>query len=309
MPRSRMMLWIAGFALLLPWLIANSDACALTIDDMLNASGWDLAYSVEFISSDEGVDSTMGGLISYTRSVTLTSSATLKLDMRNMGSVLAMLRAVGDDPQSESAQQTVFDLAVRAESMANWMNGGPIIDETMSDADQMAVVGAHMESSNGPGHVEFMMVEKGDNMTTEMGTKYSIVRTTTAKGAGTVIAPTNLNFEIDAESQTYLLTLPHIFTDKSDSTVLVEVVTVTTSQGSAPETTRETRREPLGRLPGNLRIGDPKSLLGQVAFFEGSIDPALGKITGERTVKGYCDKYVEPVPGTFTFRYTLTPIP
>lgn len=307
MPRSRTMLWLAGLALLLPWLIVNSNARALTIDEMLNASGWDLAYSVEYKSSDAGVESTFAGVITYTRSVTLTSSVTLKLDMRNMGSVLAMLRAVGNDPQSESAQQTVLDLAMRAESMANWMNGGPSLDENAPDAEVMDAVKSHMESSNGPGRVEYTMTEKGDNLTTEMGTKYSLIRTTIGKGAGTVIAPTNLNFEIDAESKTYLLTLAHVFTDKSDSTVLVEVVTVTTEPGGEPQTVRESRREPLGRLPGNLRIGDPKSLLGQVAFFEGSIDPLSGKVTDERTVQGYYESYTGQVPGTFTFRYTLTP--
>lgn len=309
MPRSRMMFWLAGCALLLSLLITNSDANALTIDEMLNAPGWDLAYSVEFKSSDAGVESTFAGLVAYTRSVTLTSSVTLKLDLRNMGSVLAMLRAVGSDPQSESAQQAVFDLAMRAESMANWMNGGPSLDENATDADMMAVVKAHMESSSGPGRVDYSMTEKGDDMTTEMGTKYSLLRTTTAKGAGTVIAPTNLNFEIDAESKTYLLTLAHVFSDKSDSTVLVEVVTVTKEPGGAPQTVSESRREPLGRLPGNLHIGDPKSLVGEVAIFEGAIDPALGKITGEKTVNGYYEWYAGKVPGTFTFRYTLTPIP
>lgn len=280
---------------------------AQSIEAMLNAPAWDLAYDVEFKSSDAGPESTFAGVITYSRSVTLNASVTLKLDMRNMGSVLAMLRAIGDDPRSEAAQQAVVDLTMRAETMANWMSGGPSFDEGASDAEQVAAVTAHMEASKGPGRVDYTMTEKGDNLTTEMGTKYSLHRTTTARGAGTVIGPTNLNFEIDAEAKSYLLTLSHTFADKSDSTVLVEVVTVTTPHGGAPETTRETRREPLGRLPGNLRVGDPKSLLGQVAIFKGAIDPSLGKITGEHTVKGYYESFADQVPGTFTFRYTLTP--
>ncbi len=305
--RSRFVQSVVAFSLFLLPSLTSPDVHAQTIDAMLNAPAWDLAYDVEFKSSDSGPESTFAGVLTYTRSVTLNSSVTLKLDMRNMGSVLAMLRTVGDNPQSEAAQQAVIDLTMRAETMANWMSAGPQFDENASDAEQMAAVQAHMEASRGPGRVEYTMTEKGDNLTTEMGTKYSLLRTTTAKGAGTVIGPTSLNFEIDAEKKSYLLSLSHAFADKSDSTVLVEIVTVTTPHGSAPETTRETRREPLGRLPGILRVGDPKSLLGQVAIFEGVIDSSLGKITGEHTVKGYYESYSTQVPGTFTFRYTLTP--
>lgn len=307
MLRPRFIQFVFALSLSLFSSLTDSDVHAQSIDAMLNAPAWDLAYDVEFKSSDAGQESTFAGVLTYTRSVTLNSTVTLKLDMRNMGSVLAMLRTVGDNPQSEAAQQAVIDLTMRAETMANWMSGGPSFDEGASDAEQMAAVTAHLEASRGPGRVYYTMTEKGDNLTTEMGTKYSLLRTTTAIGAGTVIGPTSLNFEIDAEAKTYLLTLSHAFADKFDSTVLVEVVTVTTPHGSAPETTRETRREPLGRLPGVLRIGDPKSLLGQVAIFEGVIDPSLGEVTGEHTVKGYYESFADQVPGTFMFRYTLTP--
>ena len=285
-----------------------SDSRAQSLDAFLNAPGWDLAYDVEFKSSDSGTYTSLHGPISYKRSVVISSSQTFTLGMRNMGSTLGMLRAtMGGDMQSEAAQQAMIDLSMRAESMANWISSGPSPDENASDADQMAAVMAYMESSKGPGRLEYTMKERGVGLVEESGSAYDLTRTTTTKGTGTVIGPTTLTFEIDAESKTYLLTLGYTFGDKSDSTVLTEVVSETSWKSGSPETTREVSRSPLGRVPGQLRLDDPKSMLGDTPLIQGEVDPSKSTISGERTIKGYYESGGAHVPGTFDFRYKLTP--
>jgi len=59
-------------------------------------------------------------------------------------------------------------------------------------------------------------------------------------------------------------------------------------------------------FPGPLIVDEPAVLMGQVPILEGTLDPSLGKVSGERSVPAHYEVSGLTLPGTLTFRYTLT---
>jgi hypothetical protein len=277
---------------------------AQDVETWLNAPGWDLSYEVAFSSSTAGKDSVLVGDLAYTLQVEQTFSAKLPLDVRSQGASLSMTKlSMG----GTSDQEAIMNLVMKTDKMASWMNGGPSgLDDASVDA-QMAVARAHMESLKGPGKVHYERVETGHGLITEMGTKYNLKRRTTKTGSGRVSsASVIIMFEMDAETGKYLLVLPYGFSDDSMTSLQTKVITETQSDGttSIDSTLHATSMEfALGRIV----IDEPAVLVGEVPVFEGALDPAAGKIAGERTVKAHFTDGASDVPGTFVFKYTLTP--
>lgn len=288
-------------------LLISSSALAGDADGMLNAPGWDLAYEVTFKANDSGPSTSMHGPTSYTMSIECVYSATLALDMRIGGPSLSMLRLASTlDPTSSDMQEKSMELVMRSDVMANWMSVAPL-DENASDDELRNAMLTYMESSKGRGRIEYKRVVTGSNLVTEMGTIYNMTSTTTRKGNGPIHGPTQLTFELDAESKTYMLTLALKFGDNSDSSVVEDVLTVSQARGEPPLEERTRSYSGLDDFPTGLTIDDSTAATGAVPLFEGTFDPSLGKITGERTVRGHCSERGSDVDGTFLFRWTLTP--
>lgn len=285
----------------------STPALAQDVDTWLNAPAWELTYEMSFRGGDSGSSNSFHGPTSYTMSIDCGYSASLMLNMRNAGASLSMvLLSTRIDPHSADMQQAAMDLVMRTDVMANWMSAPPY-DESASDDAQMKAIQEYMESSKGLGRLDYKMVVKGTNLTTEMGTKYNMVQTTTMKGTGVVIGPTQLTFEMDAAAKTYLLTLSNSFEDKSDSTVLKEVVTNFDWQGSAPTVERTTERLGLDIFATGFKIDDSTAMMGEVPLMQGTFDPSQGKITGERSFRGHYGATGSEAKGTLVFRWTLTP--
>lgn len=307
---SRLRPSVCAVVLFLPFagILPMNHVQAQDIDAMLNAPSWDLAYEMVFESSDSGKEPTLHGSIAYTRTVEFGFTSKFTLDMRNAGASLSMMKmAMGGNLTTEEAQQKSLELIMRTESIANWMSAGPSPDENASDEAQMLTVMDYMYSSKGSGRLDHKMVVTGIDLVDETGAKYNSTTTTTMRGAGPVHGPTQVTFEIDSETLKYLLTLSHSCGDQSDSTVVEEVVTVWAYHGQDPTGERAVRYSGLCGFPPGLKLDDPTSLLGEVPFFEGDVDPKAGKITGERTLKGHYTDRATEIPGTFVFRWTVTP--
>jgi hypothetical protein len=290
------------------FVAAANTASAQDMDAWLNAEGWDLAYEVTFKSSDSGAYQFFHGPITYTRTVEYGFNATLALDMRNAGPNVAMsAMTVGRDLSTPEAQQAMMELVMRTDVIANWMSGGPQVDESASDEAQMNAVREYMESSKGMGRLQYSMVEKGVGLVEESGSKYDLVRTTTARGTGPIVGPTQLLFEIDAESKKYLLTLAAQCSDKSDSTVIEETVGKYTWKNDPPTEERSMNYWRLDNYISGLKIDDSSAVIGDVPLMAGTLDPSSGKISGERTLRGHYSKSGVDIPGMFYFRWTLSP--
>lgn len=289
-------------------IAVTTSAFAGDIQSMLNAPAWDIAYEVTFTSNDSGPVPREAGSVYYRRHFEISYNSKMTLDMRNAGANLSMVRLTATaNPSDPGLQQAVMEIVMRTESIANWISGGPQFDENASEDVALAASTAYLQSSKGTGRIDYRTVTRGTGLYDELGGKYDMTATLTRTGSGVVFGPTQLIFEIDADAKTYLLTLAHSCSDQSDSVVTEENLIVTERQGVAPMETRETRKTGVCNFFQGLRIDEPGRRLGEVPFFEGKIDPTLGKVTGEQTVKGHYKELAAEIPGTFVFKYTLTP--
>jgi hypothetical protein len=285
-------------------------AAAKDMEAFLNAPAWQLEYEVTFVCRAEGPIPVPKGALSYTLSLDRRFSGALPLDVRSGGPNLATLRLVTGSESGSAAslqqQSAITELMMRVDDIANWINGGPTMDEGSSDEAQQAAMLEFMAS--GTASIDYTLVETGVDLQDEMGQVFDSVRRTTAKGAGKVMPPTSLVFEIDAKSKRYMVTLPITFGDASPSpSVKWETTERVQAKGAAPSESRTTRETTLESFPRNVVVDDPAVLIGQLPTMEGSVDPSLGKISGERSVPAHYEETGRTIAGTLTFRYTLTP--
>jgi len=273
-----------------------------------NAPAWKLDYEVSFECRTEGSRPVAQGSLTYTVSIDRSFSAVLLLDMRNGGPNLMTLRLLtgpdGKSAPSAEQQAAATALIMRVDEIANWMSAGPPVDESASAEAQQAAMTAYMES--GTARLEYTMVETGTDLVDEMGGRFNRMTLTTARGAGKVMVPTNLVFEMDTKAKRYLLMLPDSFNDQSSSSVKMDVFERLEPKGGAPSESKKTSETNMYLFPGRLIVDEPAVLMGQVPILGGTLDPSLGKVSGERSVPAHYEVSGLTLPGTLTFRYTLT---
>jgi hypothetical protein len=78
-------------------------------------------------------------------------------------------------------------------------------------------------------------------------------------------------------------------------------------KGGAPTESKTTRETNMALFPGRLIIDDPSVMTGETPVLEGTLEPSLGKVSGERSVPAHYEVSGPALAGTLTFRYTLTP--
>ena len=288
--------------------ISGANASAQSMGDFLNAPGWDISCEVRFKSSDSGSNQGLHGKTTYQRSLDRFLTYNVSLNMRNDGASLSMSRIASNaNAAGPEVQQAMYDLVMKTDQMANWMDGGPQIDESLSDEAQMAAMQAHVTAINGAVTLDYTMVTRGTDLVDETGSHYSMVDSKTCNASAPVHVQTGLSMEIDAESKSYLLTLGIGFTDASDSSLACVTVTSINWKGGSPEESREAGRRNVNYFLSDPKITDAKHRFGEIPLFEGSFDPAAGKITGEKTVAGSYTESGVDIPGLFAFKYILTP--
>ena len=282
---------------------------AQSMQAFFNAPAWKLEYQVSFMCQTNGSRPVAQGSLTYTVSIDRSFSAVLPLDMRNGGPNLMTLRLLtgpaGTSAPSAEQQAAASALIMRVDDIANWMNAGPTIDENASAEAQQAAMLAFMES--GTARLEYTLVETGIDLVDEIGGKFNRTVRTTARGAGKVMVPTNLVFEMDTKAKRYLLMLPDSFNDQSSSSVKMDVFERLQPKDGAASESNKTSETNMYLFPGRLIIDDPAILTGQAPILEGALDPSAGKISGERSVPAHYEVSGLTFGGTLTFRYTLTP--
>lgn len=281
---------------------------AADIEEWLNAEGWELSYEVSFKSTSQGSAQSLFGPVTYTTTLDRAFSATSKLDLRSPGASLSMTKlTVEGGASSPEMQAALMDLVSQTDRITSWMNSGVQLDDNASPEAQQKVALAFMTATRGPAHLDYLMVETGVDLINETGTHFNQTTTTTRKGTGMVSPSGMIMFELNAESKRYLLTLPYVFRDDSMTTVKEETVVHQEMKGESPSDTRTSYEHGLDLFPSGLGFDDSTATVGDMPVMEGGVDPAGGKITGERTIKGHYSERGANVPGIFVFRYTLTP--
>jgi hypothetical protein len=289
--------------------VCASSAQAQAIDDWLNAEAWDVEFEVTYKSSTKGTLKSEAvsavGSFTYTLDVEQSFSGKVPLDLRSPGASLSLTRLAlaGGTPDPEATT----NLIMKTDQMSSWMQGGPAFDDDGTADEQVAAMTAHLNALKGPGKVQYVRVDVGKGLVNEMGSKYDVTIRETRIGSGKVgPGSESIMFEIDAETGKYLLSLPYAFRDDSMTSLQHKTVTQSTMDGvvSTDSTMRQTSMDyGIGRLV----IEEPGLPVGQMPYLEGPVDPAAGKIVGERTIKASFVDRIENVPGTLTIRYTVTP--
>jgi len=279
------------------------------MQSFLNASAWKLDFEVSFTAKAEGSFPAYGGTINYKSSLDQSFTGTIQFDVRSDGPNLSTARMMsandtGGAP-SAAQQQKLMEMMMHADAIANWIIGGADLDESDSDEAQQAAMIESMHT--GTVRIDYTRVDNGVGLEDVANRKFNQTTRTTIKGEGPVMPLTQLSFELDSRTGKYLLSLSPDFGDMSDNTLHEEVVTRTESAGEAPSESTEKNDHGLTWFPQALTIDDPSILMGDLPIMEGTANPKLGKITGEKTVPAHYDESFGPCAGTLTFRYTLTP--
>jgi len=284
------------------------ESMAADAESFWAAQAWDLKYEVSFKSKTEGKVPVEVGSWTYTSSLDWSFSGSLLLDLRSEGPSISMTRlSLEMDPSSPEFQQATMELVYQTSTIANWMCMGPALDENASAEAQIAQMMAAREAGKGPGRLEYARTDTKVGMISEMGTVYNETVRTTASGAGRVASPTQVMFEINTNTMTYLLMAPTAAVDDSANLVTENVVTSTVAKGEEPSESRDTRRFGLDLQVRGTDLDEPKTVIGDVPLLAGEFDPALGKIAGERTLTGSYDYRGMKIPGSILIKYTLTP--
>jgi hypothetical protein len=296
-------------ALALTLVAFAAPVAASTTEEFLNAPVWYLEYEVSFTSAHQGTyQNGSGEPITFTSKMERMFSAREVLNLRNGGpgsiTMMSLSRtADGSQPTAADAQRISMEMMALMDHTANWLVGGPAMDENATDAD---IAAASQPTS--PARIDYLRVDTGKNLNDEMGGKFDWTSTTTANGEGLVQAGgfgvTML--EMDTARKTYMLALPYGF-NAMMARATQETVDVTTPKGGAPNETRKTEDMPIDRYPYDLKLAEPQE--GGMAggmLIRGVLDPATGKIAGEQSFSVTHTERNETVPGTLVFKYTLS---
>lgn len=291
-------------------LVASAaPVAASTSEEFLNTPVWYLAYEVTFTSSHQGSYQTAdGGTMTFTSSLERVFSAHEVLNLRSggPGSITMMSlagTADGSQPTAADAQRISMEMMALMDHTANWLAGGPGMDENATDAD---IAAASQPTS--PARIDYRRMDTGKNLIDELGGKFDRTVTTTVVGEGLVLVGgfgTTI-LEMDTVKKTYTLALPHGFNAMLARATL-ETVDVTTPKGAAPLETRKTEDIPIDRYPYDLKLAEPQA--GGMAggmLIRGVLDPATGKISGEMSFNATHTERNETVPGTLVVKYTLS---
>jgi hypothetical protein len=284
-------------------------ALASTADEFLNAPVWYLRYEVTFTSSRQGsYEHVPGEMISFTSTLERVFSAQEVLNLRSGGpgpiSMVAMAGVSdGSTPSVAEAQRMSMEMMALMDHTANWLAGGPAMDENATDAE----IAAATEPTS-PARVDYKRVDTGRNLTDEMGGKFDLTATTTVKGSGMVLAGGfgTTVLEMDTARKAYVLVLPYGF-NAMMARATEETVTITTAQGSPPNETRQTNDVPIDRYPPELKLDEPQKGGSEGGvLIRGVLDPSTGKISGEQSFMAHYKERNETAPGTLVVKYTLT---
>jgi len=290
--------------------LAPTDVAA-DVQTFLNAPAWKLEYQVSFKGACEYTTESFAGTYQNRATIEGGFSAMLLLDLRNVGpGAITMFKlATAPDGSSlppEEAQKRVMDVIMRSETLANWTTGGAMIN-AVTEEETQAAVAANIEAANCTGYLNYTLVTRGTGLVDEGNMEYSLASHTSIHDTGTVQGSTNLTLDIDSQTKHYAFPLAHEFGDQTTQSKRVKVDTVT-YKGEAP-TVERTETEVKLVFPGGITIDEPNVLMGKTLLLEGTFDPALGNITGERTLKAHSMDGQTPAPGELKVRFTLTPQP
>lgn len=297
-----------GMCLLCLVLAAPFAAVAATLDDFLNTPVWYVQYEVSFKATYQGTTPVSPGSKSYTVSMERSFSATDRYNLRSQGpgslSMSAMYGASsGKQPTVAEAQAMSMRMMENMDSQANWIAMGAAADENPD-------IAASLQPTS-PCRVDYTRVDIGKDLVGDQGEHYDIKTTTTVKGSGNVLAlgMGALSLELDTKAKTYVFTLPMGF-DAQGAQVKQEQVTFLQVKGSAGQETRETTDVLLDYVLQRLELVDPKEsqVQGGVTI-RGTLDATTGKITGEKTFAAHYNEHNVSVPGTLSYKYTLTMTP
>lgn len=308
-----------GLALLLSLVLCVSHVTIVTGTDMetfLGAPVWYLDFEVSF--KVRFTDSTQDGPTKNktTISVDRVYSASWPLDIRMDGlsqvlnsSALAG-GADGSVPTMAEQQRMMEEMMARMNNAANWMSSGGAanIPDNATDEEMQAATEAGMNAAMGPGSFEYLRIDSGWNLVNEMGERFDQTIRTIQAGQGTVWpgGGMSITFEIDGVSKKYQLVIPQGFNDMH-AKMRQKVVMEQGHFGQMHVASRDSSELGLAFYPKDLTIDDPKSMQAGMALMRGDVDLASGKVVGERTIAAhYIDNGVTSVPGTLTFRYTLS---
>jgi len=286
-------------------------AAASTAEEFLNAPVWYLEYEVSFTSEHSGSSTDASGTIASTSKMERVFSGTEKLNLHSLGPGPLAMNALtgsstGEQPSLADQQKLATQMMALMDHTANWLVGGPGMDEGATDAE---ITASMMPAS--PFRMDYLRVDSGKGLTDEMGEKFDLTRTTTVKGAGKVLAGGfgAVILEMDTAAKTYTLSLPIGFNAMS-ATMQQEIIGITQYPGSAPTEDRQSRDIPFDLFPSGLALVEEQAGgMGGGAILHGKLDPAAGRIAGEQSFKGHYVDANETTPGTVRFRYTLTMTP
>jgi hypothetical protein len=278
---------------------------ANTIDEFLQAPIWYVDFEV-ILKAKLDSSSTKGNS-THTVHIFLERkfSANWPIDMRQDGpSMILGMDALsgggaGTKQTQDDATKMMQDMMARMGTSANWTSTAGALD---GDTD------AGMKAAMGPATLDYLRVDTSTNVLDEMNMLNDIFVRETRKGSGPVLpgGGQGIIFEIDGPTKKYTLQLPHGFNDMNTS-LIHETQTIVDPKSGDPITTNKKEEVGLRLFPGMLDIVDSTNLQGGLVTVKGDVDPSTGKISGERTIAiRYDDKSPLTVPGTLTFKYTLT---
>lgn len=281
-------------------------------DALLRVDAWLLEYEVSMSSSTAIPDTLAAGIIQVGRTLDRTFTGSATLNVRSEGASLSVVKLqlpgpAGPALSTADLQSKLTDLMMRSESMANWIEGGPVIDENASSEEQYAAISRHRDAMMGTAKLDFVRTKEGKDLKDEFGTPYTMRARTTMIGAGKIYPPSGATFEMDGQAGSYLLTLPFIFSDTSTTSVTITSDERVEFAGEDPVESHTTTPSNLEVIGWRHRLIRAEDKLGDLPLIQGHFDAASGKISGEQAFKAEYDDENRSVGTTITVRYTLTP--
>lgn len=293
---------------MLALLLLPCATVAATLEDFLNAPVWYVRYEVSFKATYQGTTPVDHGSSTYTVSMERSFSATDRFNVRSQGpgslSMNAMYGASsGKQPTVAEAQAMSMRMLENMETQANWIAMGAAADENPDIAASLV--------PTSPCRVDYTRVDVGKDLVGDLGEHFDVKTTTTVKGSGNVLAlgMGALSLELDTKAKTYVFTLPMGF-DAQGAQVKEDKVTILQVKGSPAQETRETKDVLLDYVLSGLELVDPtQSQMSGGVTIRGTLDAAQGKIAGEKSFHAHYKEHNVAVPGTLTYKYTLTMTP
>lgn len=291
---------------------------AATAAKLLDVPIWYLEFHVTYKATHEGPFIDARGNFTTSISMERSFAASWPLDLRNQGPSPVLgatfLHAASDGamPSIEEQMQSTQALLARMETAANWMSSGGALavdlDATPEEAEVAAKAG--MDAAMGPAKLAYSRVDVGKGLLNELGQAYDLTTTKSCAGEGLMLpgGGQGITFEIAADSNRYLLTIPCGFSGLTNPITVTET-SRSSMPGETPIETNQTSQVGSYLLPQAV-FDDPGQLLAGMALVRGEIDPAKDVISGEVTIPAHYPEMPQiVVKGTFTIRYTLSPRP